>query len=86
MIKKTPISKEEKILIKKSVTVFGIALFAVVAAEAFNHPHAIFALEMTPAFYALFGFLSCVAIVLFSKWVGKIVKRDEDYYDNKEDN
>ncbi len=35
-----------------------------------------------PAFYILWGFIGCVAIIYISKWFGKfIVQRDEDYYD-----
>jgi len=37
--------------------------------------------DQVPAFYALFGFLSCVAIVLVSKALGKAwLQRKEDYY------
>ncbi|GGA73383.1 hypothetical protein GCM10011369_13910 [Neiella marina] len=31
-------------------------------------------------FGAAFGFLSCVAMVLFAKLLGKVLKRREDYY------
>ncbi|MGF1670369.1 MAG: hypothetical protein ACFCU6_07975 [Balneolaceae bacterium] len=35
-----------------------------------------------PAFYALFGFVSCVAIIFFAKFLAKkIVNRDPEYYD-----
>ncbi len=35
-----------------------------------------------PAFYAVFGLLGCIVIILFAKLIGKLflVKR-EDYYD-----
>lgn len=36
-------------------------------------------------FGAAFGFLSCVAMVLFAKLLGKFLKRSEDYYDNGSD-
>lgn len=32
------------------------------------------------AFAALFGFLSCVAMVFVAKLLGMLLKRDEDYY------
>ncbi len=41
-----------------------------------------FAIEAIPLFYAVFGFFSCVLIVLVSKFLGKFFKREEDYYDN----
>ena len=35
-----------------------------------------------PAFYALFGFVGCVVIILFSKALGKwFLQQGEDYYD-----
>lgn len=36
-----------------------------------------------PAFYIIWGFISCVLIIYVSKWFGKIfLFRDESYYDN----
>jgi len=32
-------------------------------------------------FGALFGFLSCVLMVFGAKFIGKLLKRPEDYYD-----
>ncbi|MDJ0709514.1 MAG: hypothetical protein QNJ14_03940 [Woeseiaceae bacterium] len=37
------------------------------------------------AFGAVFGFLSCVAMVLVAKGLGFILKRGEDYYDSGDD-
>lgn len=35
-----------------------------------------------PGFYALFGFVGCVAIIVISKWIGKILlQRKEGYYE-----
>ena len=35
-----------------------------------------------PAFYILWGFFSCVAIVYVSKWLGKLfIFKAEDYYE-----
>jgi sterol desaturase/sphingolipid hydroxylase (fatty acid hydroxylase superfamily) len=39
--------------------------------------------EEWPGFYAIFGFVACVMLVLFAKYVLRpAVKRNEDYYDN----
>ena len=44
--------------------------------------HAHTKLEHVPAFWAVFGFLGCVAIILVSKWFGHLgVMTREDYYD-----
>ena len=45
------------------------------------HPH--FAIERVPAFFALFGFGACVAMVLFSKLLGAFLKRGDTYYDDR---
>ena len=38
-------------------------------------------------FFALFGFMSCVAIIVISKFLGhRWLQRKEDYYDRKDDN
>ncbi len=35
-----------------------------------------------PGFYALFGFIGCVAIIVLSKWIGMLLlQRREEYYD-----
>jgi Na+/melibiose symporter-like transporter len=36
-------------------------------------------------FGAVYGFLSCLAMVLVAKGLGFVLKRDEDYYDDGDD-
>jgi UPF0716 family protein affecting phage T7 exclusion len=43
------------------------------------HPH--FGIDGTLGFGAWFGFLSCVALVLFAKLLGIFLKRPDSYYD-----
>lgn len=61
------------------------ALFVVCAllfvADAFYHKHSHFAAEDFFGFYAIFGFVVCVALVLAAKWLRVILMRSEDYYD-----
>lgn len=37
--------------------------------------------EKIPAFYALYGFVACVVLVLIAKQMRHVLMRDEDYYD-----
>ena len=38
--------------------------------------------DKIPGFWSLFGFISCVLIIVVSKWIGRHwLVRDEDYYD-----
>ncbi len=39
--------------------------------------------EGIPGFYAIYGFVGCVLLVLLAKELRKIVMRDEDYYERK---
>ena len=46
-----------------------------------KHPY--FRWEKWPGFYAVYGFVACVLLVLVSKHVLRpLVMRDEDYYNN----
>ena len=49
------------------------------AAQAGELHHG-FAFESWPGFYALFGFIACVALVLSAKELRKLLMRPEDYY------
>jgi hypothetical protein len=37
--------------------------------------------ENLPAFYAVYGFVACVLLVLIAKEMRKVIMRKEDYYD-----
>lgn len=50
-------------------------------ADLFVHRHSILAFEAWPGFYAWFGFIGCVGLVLGAAQLRKLLKRDEDYYD-----
>lgn len=43
--------------------------------------HPVFAVEYLFGFYAIYGFVGSVGLVLAAKWLRKILMRDEDYYD-----
>ena len=45
------------------------------------HRHTMHSLEELPAFYAVFGFVAFVALVVGSILLRKLVMRKEDYYD-----
>jgi hypothetical protein len=43
--------------------------------------HGHFSWETAPEFYAVYGFVACVCLILISKALRLLVKRKEDYYD-----
>lgn len=49
------------------------------------HRHIYIWFETLPAFYALYGFVACVVLVLLAKVMRVVLMRDEDYYDKPED-
>ena len=57
-----------------------LALTVLVELAITLHPH--FDIEATFGFHAVFGFLSCVCMVLFAKVLGYLIKRKDDYYED----
>jgi hypothetical protein len=70
--------------IRRLRTGFYIVLALLVLPDFFLHKHTLFLpVEAWPGFYALFGFVACVAIILISKLFGFALKVREDYYDDE---
>ncbi len=60
-----------------------IAILALtVLADFFVDHHGKFGIDGTFGFYAWYGLLSCVGLVVFSKALGVLLKRADDYYDD----
>lgn len=45
------------------------------------HRHISHSWENLPGFYAIYGFVACVLLVLIAKEMRKVLMRKEDYYD-----
>lgn len=67
--------------VKRLLTVFYLSLLALLAAEFFIHAHPEFPWEAWPGFFAVYGFVSCVALIFVAKLIRIFVKREEDYYE-----
>ncbi len=48
------------------------------------HRHKIHPWEGLLGFYAVYGFVGCVVLVLVAKWMRTFLMRDEDYYNRYE--
>ncbi len=60
-----------------------VALAEVVVSRVFHAGHSHFSFEDLPAWGSLYGLVSCVAIIVVSKLLGKVwLMRREDYYDS----
>lgn len=64
---------------------FSIVLALTVAAQLFIYVKGYFGADGWFGFAAVFGFLSCLIMVLVAKGLGLVLKRDEDYYAGDDD-
>ena len=64
---------------------FALILAALVLADRFIHPHPAFGVDGSFGFYAWYGLFTCMAMVLFAKALGVLLKRRDDYYEERGD-
>ena len=67
--------------VQRLLRVFYAICVLLLLADFAVHRHIGFNWEKIPAFYALYGFIACVLLVLAAKKLRNIVMRKEDYYD-----
>lgn len=72
---------DKKENIDKIINVFYVICALLVIADFIVHRHIYHDWENMPAFYALYGFIGCVVLVLIAKLMRKVLMREEDYYD-----
>ncbi|MFQ5579676.1 MAG: hypothetical protein ACE5FZ_03615 [Nitrospiria bacterium] len=82
-----PNKKEALILNKKQMKWFYITLAVLVLLDAAaifgTHHHHYFFWDSIPGFYSIFGFISCLILIFFSKGIGHaFLMKDKDYYDD----
>ena len=67
--------------IDRLLRVFYVICIVLVITDFIVHRHIEMGWEKIPAFYAVYGFIACVVLVLLAKLMRKVVMRKEDYYD-----
>lgn len=67
--------------VSKMLKVFYVICALLVAADFVVHRHIYHDWEKIPAFYAIYGFVGCVVLVLIAREMRKFLMRGEDYYD-----
>lgn len=67
--------------VKWVMRLFYAICILLVFADFILHRHIGLPWEEIPAFYAIYGFIACVVLVMIAKEMRKIVMRKEDYYD-----
>ena len=68
--------------IQKMLRVFYVCCGLLVIADLIVHRHIYHDWENLPAFYAIYGFIGCVVLVLIAKEMRKVLMRKEEYYDD----
>ena len=67
---------------KRTIWIIFISLLIItVSGDFFIHRHSNFGIDGYFGFPALFGFLCCVFLIIFSKIIGLFLKRPDNYYD-----
>jgi hypothetical protein len=68
--------------VRRLFLIYYASLSLLLLLDFFLSKHALFPWEEWPEFYAVFGFVACVALVIAAKYLLRpLVKRREDYYD-----
>ena len=77
--KKYYLDKPENV--QRLLRVFYVLCALLFVADFIVHRHTMIALEEFPAFYAVFGFVAFVVLVIGSIALRKLIMRKENYYD-----
>ena len=67
--------------VKRVLSVLYVVCAGLVLIDFVHHRHVIHSWENLWGFYAIYGFVACVALVLIAKEMRKLLMRSEDYYD-----
>lgn len=70
--------------VRKLWWIFSALLAVTVVAQLAVYVKGYFTVDAWFGFGALFGFLSCLAMVLFAKALGVFLKRPNDYYSERD--
>jgi len=75
--------KERQLMVRRFFYIFiaAMIIWTIVGVDM-HHAHTWMEAHI-PGFWSLFGLVSCVVLIYFSRWFGKGgIKTEEDYYDN----
>ena len=68
--------------VKRLLVMLYVACALLLLADFALHRHVEHPLEELPGFYAVYGFVGCVSLVMAAKGLRRLVMRPEEYYDD----
>jgi hypothetical protein len=71
--------------VRKVLWTLYAACAVLIALDLLYRRHAVLDFEGWFGFYAIYGFVACVALVLTAKGLRKLIARPLDYYESEED-
>lgn len=71
--------------LKRALNIFYVICALLFLVDLIYHRHTVWAFEEWWGFYAIYGFVSCVVLVLLAKQMRHFLMRDERYYQDMED-
>lgn len=71
--------------VSRWLRVFYVICGLLLVADVVYHRHAIHAWEGVFGFYAIYGFVACVVLVLVATQLRKLLMRSEKYYEDDDD-
>jgi hypothetical protein len=69
--------------VKRVLQILNISCIVLVVLDFVIHRHISHDWENIWAFYPLYGFVSCVILVIIASWIRPFLIRGEDYYDDE---
>ncbi len=82
MHKKEPDFFDRPQNLKAMAAVLITVLVGLLIGDFFTEKHSYFGWDGIPTFYAFYGFVGCVLLVVIAKNLRPFLKREEDYYDD----
>ena len=70
--------------VRKGLIVFYVLCAGLVVLDFFGLRHAENSLDGVYGFYAIYGFVACVVLVVVATAMRRLVMRDEDYFERHE--
>ena len=68
--------------VRRVLVLLYVVCTLLLLADFVLHRHVEHPLESLPGFYAVYGFVGCVSLVVVAKELRRLVMRPEDYYDD----